>query len=619
VVEHNLTRDEASSTLQPYLNPLPRAVTRTNKFALLDGEWRFDLDPQDRGLQERWYLRHTYSGTVQWPRSIEAQLASMQENKQENRRHNGQGDGHGNGGGTTRAYEVIAWYEREFEVPPEWLSEMTEVQVTFGACGYETRVWLNGKPLLTTEGEEAHLGGYTSFSYELPREQLLPVNRLTVRVSDTLDPETPRGKQESRVYKRGGIWYQSISGPVRSIWIEPIERSRLRSRVGVRSCAEERLVEFQLTTRVHHPGPHCLRLVVSEPGREEPLAMKEVELLLDAGEHRQHLAFELPDAKLWSPSTPNLYQLVAQLTCPTGHVSQIEIRFGLRQIEARGRYIYLNGKRIYLDGILYQPAASTFEEMRRHVYGVKKLGCNLLRVHISGIDPRIYELADELGMLVWVEVPSPHQSSARSRAEHWAELQRMLIHICSHPSVVILSLYNEDWGVQDIATNREARAYIIETYEYLQLHYPQFLVVDNDGWQHISIEGRLGSDLLTAHLYQTDVESWRKVLDQLVTGEHEKIAALPLVICDPFFYGGQVPLLVSEWGGFGFAMYGGPDELASRAERIRAFKHELVKRPIAGDVYTQATNIEEEINGLLDPKTGELLVPPGLLSSGEAE
>jgi hypothetical protein len=296
-------------------------------------------------------------------------------------------------------------------------------------------------------------------------------------------------------------------------------------------------------------------------------------------------------------------------------VSQIESRFGLRTVEARGKWFYLNGERLYLDGILYQPATATFDEMRRHMAGMRELGCNLVRVHIAGIDPRVYELADEMGMLLWVEVPSPHQPTARSRSNHWDELQRLLVQVGSHPSVVILSLYNEDWGAEDIATNPETRAYVARAYAYLRLHYPQFLVVDNDGWQHVSVEGRLRSDLLTVHSYETDVERWRTVLDRLVAGETKGVAARPLVVGDHYFYGGQTPLLVSEWGGFGFPMYGGPKELDARAERIRAFKRELALRPVAGDVYTQATSVEGESNGLLDPRTGELLVPAGLLSS----
>jgi beta-galactosidase/beta-glucuronidase len=600
--EFGLTRKGEATALKPYLNPLPRSVVRRNAFELLDGEWRFELDSENRGLTHRWYLGHDYSGTAHWPGTIEAQIAAGHEVQQEN-------PATGNG-------DVVAWYEREFEVPDEWIAAReSEVQITFGACGYETRVWLNGVPLRTVEGEETHVGEYTSFSFELPSEHLAPVNRLTVRVADSLDPDMPRGKQESHVYKRGGIWYQAISGPVRSVWIEPVERNRLRSRLGVVSVIEERLVEFQLTTRVHDPGRYVLRLVVSARGADEPLASLEVPLALEPGEARQYLTLELPNAELWSPASPTLYQLVAQLSCPGGHVSQIESLFGLRTAEARGRSFYLNGERLYLDGILYQPTTSTFDEIRRHMIGMRQLGCNLVRVHIAGIDPRVYELADQMGMLLWVEVPSPHRPTATSRANHWDELQRLLVQIGEHPSIVIVSLYNEDWGAEDIATNRETREYVTRAYAHLRLHYPQFLVVDNDGWQHVSVEGRLQSDLLTAHSYQTEVDRWREVLDDLTVGKHHNVAARPLVVGDPFYFVGQVPLVVSEWGGFGFAWYGGPQQLDARAERIRVFKQELSLRPIAGDVYTQAVSVEGETNGLLDPRTGDLLVPAGLLAS----
>jgi beta-galactosidase/beta-glucuronidase len=604
-VEFGFTRERAeAAALRPYLNPLPRSVVRSNAFRLLDGDWRFDLDVEDRGLVDRWYLGRDYTGRARWPGSIEAQIAAGRAVQEEQRPP------------SARDGEVVAWYERDFEVPVEWVAVPEgQVQITFGACGYETRVWLNGVPLRTVEGEEVHVGEYTSFSYELPAEQLAAVNRLTVRVADSLDPDMPRGKQESHVYKRGGIWYQTISGPVRSVWIEPVERNRLRSRVGVASAIRDGLVEFGLTMRVHDAGRYRLRLVVSARGDGRPLAARDVELPLEAGQTRQYVALELPDARPWGPASPALYQLVAQLTGPGGHVSQIESRFGLRTVETRGRWFYLNGERLYLDGILYQPATATFEEMRRHMAGMRELGCNLVRVHIAGIDPRVYELADEMGMLLWVEVPSPHRATARSRANHWDELHRLLVQLGAHPSVVILSLYNEDWGAEDIATNPETRAYVARAYDHLRLHYPQFLIVDNDGWQHVSVEGRLQSDLLTVHSYETEVERWRTVLDRLAAGETEGVAARPLVVGDPYVFGGQDPLVVSEWGGFGFEMYGGPTELGTRAARIRAFKQELRLRAIAGDVYTQATSVEGESNGLLDAHTGELLVPPGLLAS----
>ena len=91
----------------------------------------------------------------------------------------------------------------------------------------------------------------------------------------------------------------------------------------------------------------------------------------------------------------------------------------------------------------------------------------------------------------------------------------------------------------------------------------------------------------------------------------------PLVVGDPFFYRKQVPIVVSEWGGFGFVNYGGPQDADEQAKQISLFKKELRKYPIAGDVYTQATNIEDERNGLIDEHTGELRVPSGLLKSSE--
>jgi len=601
----SVSQEEQHNAAEELSNPLPRAVLRFSNQHLLDGEWHFSLDTEDVGLRDGWHLGHDYQYTAQWPGSVENHLAQAR----------------GQQGPTPWQDKIVAWYEREFTLPERGEPQtQSMLQLTFGACGYETRVWLNGHLLSTIEGEEVHYGEYTSFSYELPEEILHLGNRLTVRIADTMDAETPRGKQESHVYKRGGIWYQTYTGAVRSVWLEMVERNRLRSRVGVVSVVEDQLVRFNLTLRIHDPGEYIVRLqVFARDGSPTPLATSDFPMRLEAGQHQQRVVMEVPGAQLWSPASPTRYRLVAHVIDHEGYSAQIEADFGLRKIEARGRYVYLNNEPTYLDGILYQPGTATFDEIKRHFYAMQALGCNLVRVHIAGIDPRIYTLADELGLLLWVEVPSPHSSTARSRKNHYAELLRMVALIETHPSVVIWSLYNEDWGAQDIATNPKTRKYIMDTYHYMQLAHPQFLVVDNDGWQHISYQGRLKSDLLTAHLYTPDLGRWRELLDRLVNGELEGTAAFPLVVGDPFFYRHQVPLIVSEWGGFGFPDYGGPQDAETRAENIRAFKQELRQRPIAGDVYTQATNIEDERNGLIHFHTGELEVPKGLLASREQE
>lgn len=600
------SREESLLTDKDFINPLPRAVLRNNTPILLDGEWWFALDVTDVGMNESWYLGHQYQDVADWPGSIEHHIANAKGIKEEN----------------AWQEKVIVWYERDFPLP-QIVSNGTPsmLQLTFGACGYETQVWLNGILLKTIEGEEIHLGEYTSFSYELKEENLLPVNRLTVRITDTMDADITRGKQESNVYKRGGIWYQTYSGAVRSIWLEQVERNRLRSRVGVVSIVEDNLVRFNLTTRIHDAGAYTIRLQVFKRKQEDnvPLATSDFPLALEEGQKKQRLVIEVPGAELWSPQNPHLYRLIAQLIDANGYASEIETYFGLRKIESRGCCVYLNNKAVYLDGILYQPASSTYEQIKQHMLAMKELGCNLIRIHIAGVDPRVYNLADKLGLLLWVEVPSPHRSSFKSRENHQAELLRMLDLIGTSPSVVIWSLYNEDWGAQDIATSVETRQYITDMYNYMMIAHPQFLVVDNDGWQHISYEGRLKSDLLTVHLYTPEIAKWREMLDKLVAGELVGVAAYPLVVGDPFFYRKQVPLIVSEWGGFGFANYGGPENGNDRVGLIKQYKEELRKRAIAGDVYTQATNIEDEKNGLLDAETGKLFVPAGLLRSAVKE
>ena len=138
--------------VENFVNPLPRTVIRANTPVLLDGEWNFSLDAEDVGLQDSWHLGHTYVDKANWPGSIEDHIAKAK----------GQA-------ATSWQDKIVAWYERDFPLPEYAGCDSTNsiLQLTFGACGYETRVWLNGLPLTTIEGEQVHVGEYTSFSYEL--------------------------------------------------------------------------------------------------------------------------------------------------------------------------------------------------------------------------------------------------------------------------------------------------------------------------------------------------------------------------------------------------------------------------------------------------------------------
>ena len=138
---------EAATAAELTENPMPRAVLRPNSHWLLDGEWRFALDPEDKGMRERWYLGHSYEGAAQWPGSIEEHMLEAREAKEQ----------HPAAPAAAWQDKVVAWYEREFPLPERHgPGPQPMLQITFGACGYETRVWLNGRALRTIEGEKTH-------------------------------------------------------------------------------------------------------------------------------------------------------------------------------------------------------------------------------------------------------------------------------------------------------------------------------------------------------------------------------------------------------------------------------------------------------------------------------
>ncbi len=176
------SREEASEDIH-FINPLPRAVLRHNTPIILDGEWNFALDTEDAGITDGWFLGHDYTQKAHWPGSVEEHMSQGKEQQQ------------------TEFWKdkVVAWYERDFPLPDQnGNKQKTMLQLTFGACGYETQVWLNGIPLRTIEGEEVHLGEYTSFSYELNESTICGLlTALPCALPDTMDADIPRGKQES--------------------------------------------------------------------------------------------------------------------------------------------------------------------------------------------------------------------------------------------------------------------------------------------------------------------------------------------------------------------------------------------------------------------------------------
>ncbi len=187
-------------------SPLPRAVLRPNSYLLLDGEWRFAHDVEDKGLQERWYLGHDYEHTAQWPGSVEAHLIHAKGQQQSNT--------------ATWQDKVTVWYEREFTLPKNVDGTSNSMfQITFGACGYETRVWLNGHLLRTIEGEEVGSIASSSDNPNSVKEFTVPetgTHRYSVEVFGFYD----NNGQEASFYGQGSGIIDVESGDVFEVQVQ---------------------------------------------------------------------------------------------------------------------------------------------------------------------------------------------------------------------------------------------------------------------------------------------------------------------------------------------------------------------------------------------------------------
>jgi len=365
-------------------------------------------------------------------------------------------------------------YRRKIEIPAGWMRD--RIFLRFGAVFHITRAWVNDELV------GMHVGGFLPFSFDVTEQLVEGSNEIKIRAdSPTDDPnefpeasfaEIPFGKQS---------WYGPLSGIWQSVWLERrfidhIERTRITpelatGRVGVRAFFAQPLVS---DTRVE---------ISIEAPDGEIVATDEV--LLERGSKEADLELSVPHFEAWSPTVPNLYCVRLVLLREGAIADEFRDRFGFRTIETREGHFYLNGEPLYLraaldqdyypDTICTTPSTEFLEDEFRKA---KELGLNCLRCHIKAPDPRYYEVADRMGLLVWTELPNMGVSTERSRARKLATLQGIVDRDGNHPSIICWTIINENWGV-DLVHDPDHRAWLKETYRWLKSYDPGRLVVDN--------------------------------------------------------------------------------------------------------------------------------------------
>ncbi|MBI5670401.1 MAG: glycoside hydrolase family 2 [Chloroflexi bacterium] len=459
-------------------------------------------------------------------------------------------------------HEPRLWYRRLFDVPRDWDDQ--RLLLHFGAVDWETRVYVNGVPV----GE--HRGGYDAFTFDIT--EALVANgpqELIVSVYDPTDTgQQPRGKQ---VLRPEGIFYSPNSGIWQSVWLEPVP--------------ETYVTGLELTPDIDN---QMLRVTVAasdEAGTTVAVAALDGGKTVGAAEGKMSevIVVPVPKPKLWSPDQPFLYDLEVTLRRDGQTIDRVTSYFGMRSIglaEVDGfTRIVLNGQISFQIGPLdqgYWPdglyTAPTDAALRFDIEIAKRFGFNMIRKHVKVEPERWYYWADKLGVLVWQDMPSGNNIGAEAQQQFAAELEQMIAERRNHPSIIMWVIFNEAWGQHNTGA-LTARVKALD---------PSRLVNSASGWTNTG-----DGDINDVHVYVGPGGLPAAGNRASVLGE----------------YGGlglRTPGYMWGAGNYAYEWVPDSDTLTGRyLELLDRLSGIITNTGLSAAVYTELTDIENEVNGLL--------------------
>ena len=555
----------------------PRPDFTRTPWLSLNGPWEFAFDDGDVGEREQWWQKADFPLSIVVPFPFESPASGI-------------GD---------PAIHPVCWYRRTFSRPA---FDRGRLRLNFGAVDYAARVWLNGVLI----GE--HEGGYVPFAFDLPTALVREENVLVVRVRDEVDKSQPRGKQ-SWEPEPSGTHYARCTGLWQPVWLEGWTQARLDD---LRVTTDIQTGEVTVRGGVHGQAGHyrLLAAITAPDGAEVARSESAAEIADGAGtcEFRHRVA----KPQLWSVESPNLYGLRLELRHGATVCDAVDSYFGLREVAAHDGKIWLNGspcyQRLALDqgyfpGGIY--AAETDDAYRRDIELAKACGFNGVRKHQKVEDPRFLYWADRLGFLVWGEMANSFEFSEIGRTRFEREWREVVRRDRNHPCIIVWTPFNESWGVREVGDNAEQQAFVERIVDLTRAEDPTRLICDNSGWQHVK------TDICDIHDYAKTGDDFRQrwagfSLDaETVPGPHKPAMAAGRK------YAGQ-PIVISECGGIGMkqfqpapgkklTVYGAymesPEDYLAR---YRGVMRAILDQPaLCGFCYTQLTDIEGEVNGVL--------------------
>lgn len=579
----------------------------------LDGPWQFQIDPSgQRALSEIDTWR-----TIQVPGPWQAQFDDL------------------------RLTAGVGWYRRAVTIPAAWADQAVVLHI--GAADYFCEVWVDDQPA----GQ--HEGGYLPFACDItPFVTPGTESLIVIRVVDPgpgdgdIFPdfpfaEIPHGKQS---------WY----GPVGGIWQPVYLEARAEAHIRQIHATPQGL-DGQVSVTVSLAGlsrPAGMTLVCTTP--EGELAASAA-VTVEPGRPTVTLSLTIDEPLIWDLDTPHLYTLDVTLAVGGVPFDGMSARFGIRTFEARDGHLWLNGRQLYLRGALdqdYYPAGiytpPSLDYLRQQVRQARSMGLNCLRCHIKVPDPRYLQAADEEGILVWAEVPSWGRLAGRAGERVRDTFAGMVARDWNHPSLVIWSLVNENWGT-DLIHSPEDRRWLAETVDWARQLDPTRPIVDNSACFH---NFHVKTDIEDFHFYAAmpeHMDRWQAFVRGFAGRSDVTFSPNGDAVRT-----GDEPLILSEFGNWGLpdttllrAAYGEADPwwfatgrqwnpavvwpgeaeerfrqagleavfrdwagLANAAQwaQYRALKHEIevmrAEQALSGYVITEWSDLHWECNGLVD-------------------
>jgi beta-galactosidase/beta-glucuronidase len=571
-VETRFSPAETSTSAIPRAE-YPRPQLMRGDWRNLNGIWAFQFDDTNVGLEKRWF-----ASTADFDRQILVPFSF---------------ETHSSGIGD-RSFHPCVWYRREIEIPSEWRS--SRILLHFGAVDYRATVWLNGIVVAT------HEGGHTPFHCDITGALRDSENVLVVRAEDPpADRYIPRGKQHWEE-EPASIFYARTTGIWQTVWLEPVPDSYFE---GLRITSQ---IDGAITleAKIARPGPD--QFVTAAVHRDSRTLATGMSL---ADGPRASLGVILNQPDLWSPETPNLYNVRVELHGPEGMLDAVESYFGIRSITTQDGRILLNGFPIYLKTALdqgYWPESNltppSDDAIQSDIRATKELGFNGVRKHQKVEDPRYLYWADRMGLLVSGEMANAYLFNEDAVARMTREWIEVVNRDYNHPSIIIWVPVNESWGVPNVRDHRQ-QAHLKALYYLTKSLDDTRLVIDNDGWEHTE-----ATDLFAIHDYtQTGSEFLERFAPAGVPGPlYGKLYLAP-----GNTYNGS-PIFLSEFGGIAYVLpediskippnswgYSGLEfDAHATIEKIRSLYQAIAQiRKITGICYTQLYDVEQEVNGLM--------------------